>query len=123
MESDDLRNIVSNLTDHTTDPSRPFTGQPHTVQGTRGKTKIEGITFRDLADCVAKAFVDSSACLLKDEKFADELRLRAEDGTLNYNDLFLLPDAGMDPVALIQNISVRVEKTMGIFPNVPKLED
>lgn len=115
---DDLGDILESLTDHTTDPERPFTGQPHTHQGDRGKMEIKGIRFRDLADCVAKAFVDSAGFTLEN---ADEIHQRAEDGTLNVNDLFALDLSQMDPVALIQNIGCRVEKAMGIFPNVPRL--
>ena len=47
MSTDDLADIISSMTDHTTDPARPFTGQPHTENGERGKTEIKGIRFRD----------------------------------------------------------------------------
>ncbi len=42
----------------------------------------------------------------------------AEDGTLNYNDLFSLDLSQMDPVALIQNLGCEVKKAMGIDQNV-----
>lgn len=117
-----LEEIIVGLNDNTTDKDRPFTGQPHTVQGERGKTEIIGIRFRDLADCVCKAFIDVAVLDLKDKTLQEELQQRAEDGTLNYNDLYKLDLSKMDPVALIQNISCRVEKEMGIYPNVQRLE-
>lgn len=110
--------IITSLTDNTTDKDRPFTGQSHTDQGERGKTEIKGIRFRDLADCVVRAFV-AAANFDCDE----ELNQRARDGTLNYNDLFTLDLDKMDPVALIQNIGCEVEKAMGIFPNIPESTD
>lgn len=116
----DLGEIISSLTDHSTDPARPFTGQPHTSQGERGKTEVKGIRFRDLQDCAVKAFVDA-AVLDQEKGWAEELGQRAEDGTLNYNDLFEMDLSQMDPVAFIQNLSCRVEKAMGIHPNVPTL--
>ncbi len=123
MDNDDqqppLGDIISGLTDHTTDKDRPFTGQSHTHQGHRGKTIVEGIRFRDLADCVARAFVHAAGFTLDD---ADAMYGRAEDGTLNYNDLFDMDLSQMDPVALIQNVVCEVEKAMGIFPNVERLK-
>lgn len=119
----DLGDVIMGMSDHQTDKDRPFTGQSHTVQGERGKTLIEGLRFRDLADCVCQAFIDACSCMIGDEDLASELRSRAEDGTLNYNDLFSLPSGDMDPVALIQNVCCRVEKFMGIFPNLPPAPD
>ncbi len=114
MDSAELGDIIRGLTDESTDADRPFTGQPQTDFGVRGKTEVRGIRFRDLSDCAARAFVH--ACPECD------LHGRAEDGTLNYNDLFDLNLADMDPLALIQNLCCEVEKMMGIYPNVPRLE-
>lgn len=121
MEEFDLRDIISGLTDFTTDPDRPFNGQPHTDQGERGKTEIKGIRYRDLADAVCKAWIDAAGHTIEDEQLRDELRQRADDGTLNYNDLYELECGDVDPVALIQSVCCRVEKLMGIYPNVPRL--
>lgn len=112
----DLGVAIMSFSDHTTDPSRPFTGQKHTCQGERGRAEVRGIRFRDLADCVVKAFIDSTP------EVSDELRERADDGTLNYNDLYTLDSSEMDPIALIQNISCRVEKAMKIYPNIVRTE-
>lgn len=112
-----LEDIISNLSDQTTDPDRPFTGQCHTDQGERGKTEVKGIRFRDLADCIIKAFIDSAGFTLDNY---DEMRQRANDGTLNYNDVDELDLSQMDPIALLQNICYRVEKAMDIYPNLSK---
>lgn len=117
-----LEDLLIAVTDHTTDPDRPFTGQPHTVNGQRGKTEVKGIRFRDLADCVVKAWIDAAVHTIEDESLGDELRQRANDGTLNYNDIYQLECGDIDPLALMQNVCCRVEKAMGIFPNVPKLD-
>jgi hypothetical protein len=105
--------MLAGLTDELTHRDRPFTGQAHTETGERGKTEIKGIRFRDLADCIVCAFVD--ACPTR----PDEMRVRADDGTLNYNDIYELDLTGIDPLALVKNAGVRVEKMMGIYPNLP----
>lgn len=114
---DELDDILEAMSDHTTDPDRPFMGQPHTDQGERGKTEIKGIRFRDLADCIVRAFIDAAGFTLEN---ADEMYRRADDGTLNYNDLYQLDLGKMDPLALCENVSCRVEKAMGIYPNLPQ---
>lgn len=121
IEDSDLPDIISSLTNFTTDPERPFNGQRHTSQGERGKTEVRGIRYRDLSDAVCKAWIDAAGHTILDEGLQDELRQRADDGTLNYNDLYELECGDVDPVALIQNVCVRVEKLMGIYPNVPRL--
>lgn len=119
---DDLGDVIMNLTDQTTDPARPFTGQAHTENGDRGNTEVTGIRYRDLADCVVKAWIDSASHTIEDESLADELRQRADDGTLNYNDVYKLECGDVDPLALMQNIVCRVEMAMGIYPNLPNEE-
>ena len=95
------------------DSERPFDGQYHTFFGERGKTEIERIRFRDLADCIATAFV--RVCD-QDDSVEDCLENRAYP----YSRLFSLETAGIDPIAFIQVVSCEVEKAMGVFPNIPK---
>lgn len=116
-----LPELIWSMGDHLTHKDRPFTGQPHTYDGERGKQELSGIRMRDLADCVARAFVDSTLAIVmdEDEELAERLRQGRKDGTLNYNDLYKLPIDRMDPVALIQNITCQVEDAMGIWPNLP----
>ena len=120
-----LGDVISGLSDSTTHKDRPFTGQPHTDQGERGMTEIKGIRFRDLADCVVKAMFDSLLFTMLDcgrDEEHDKWQARVDDGTLNYNDVYMLDFGKIDPLALQQNICCRVEKAMGIFPNVPRLK-
>jgi hypothetical protein len=120
---DELGDIIKQLSDHTTDIKRPFTGQPHTENGERGKTEVKGIRFRDLADCVVKAWIDAAGHTIKNEQRRNELYGRADDGTLNYNDVYEIDCGNVDPLALMQNVVCRVEKAMGIYPNVDKLRE
>lgn len=85
---------------------RPYDGQPHTDEGTRGATLVSGLTFRDVKDCfVIGAFRASG--LSPDQYPAD---------------IYGLDWASMDPLAVAQNMACAMEERMGIFPNVPPLE-
>lgn len=118
--ADELGDMIERLTDETTHRERPFTGQTHTKSGQRGKTEVCRIRFRDLSDCAARAFVYSMG--FEGDHPLAKLRHRAADGTLNYNDLYLLALSEIDPQAFIRNLCVEVEKEMGIYPNVPQLK-
>jgi len=50
-------NTVGGCTDYRNDMERPYDGQPHTSLGTRGKTLVEGLTMRDIKDCMVKGFL------------------------------------------------------------------
>lgn len=80
------------------DRDPPYTGQPHTSYGERGRTEVKGIKFSDLYQAVSVAIKQS--CMDKAE--FDALRI--------------------DPEAVAQNLSCEVERLMGIFPNIPKEE-
>lgn len=84
---------------------RPYDGQPHTDQGERGKQIVEGLTMRDIADCIVKGFLDCGdidrECPIHDDIY-----------TIDLNEI--------DPGALIQNAVCHIERMMGIFPNLPK---
>ena len=88
------------------DRDRPYNGQPHTDCGERGKTLVEGLTMRDISDCIVKGFLDAGG-IETDNPIRD--------------DVYKL-DCDFDPGAVIQNSLCHVEKMMGIFPNIPKLE-
>lgn len=98
---------------------RPYDGQPHTDTGERGKTEVRGVTFRDLHDCLLRAFF-----MAGNDQFPVlyEEALKGENGLICENDLFRLDLSKIDPLALVQNFCCEVERVMGIFPNVPKLE-
>jgi hypothetical protein len=72
------------------DRNRPYLGQSHTADGERGKTSVEGLTMRDVSDCIRRGIA------LATSKYG-----------------------GLDPVAAAQNTCCEIEKMMGIFPNLP----
>ena len=88
------------------DADRPYDGQPHTDHGQRGATEIKGITFRDLRDCFIRACYESSG-----------LPIEEWPGSV-----YDLPWDDMDVIAVAQNLGCNVEKRMGIYPNVSRLE-
>ena len=105
-----IRNVIYGFDDHTTDPGRPFDGQPHTDQGERGKHPTDGLRFRDVADCFLLGWL-----------YASERGSLAESGTATYNDIYE-GDYDVDPLAVMQNMLCEMEKRLGIYPNVPKLK-
>lgn len=112
MNGDVLFAIIEEVTCINKDAtrSRPYNGQPHTQDGIRGKTLVEGLTMRDVADCMAMGLLQASGI--------PELHDAVERGTWTYKDLYKLED--FDPVAAIQCMGCQLEMMMGIFPNVPK---
>ena len=86
------------------DRNRPYDGQWHTDQGERGKTLVDGLTMRDIADCVVMGFLAAGGSY-------------PEDPT--YGDMYKVEEAP-SPFALVQNTMCNVEKMMGIFPNIPE---
>jgi len=101
------------------DRNRPYYGQPHTDTGARGATEIRGITFRDLRDCFIRAVCLSGAQQHPD-LFAEAQK--GEQAALCENDVYRFDFEKLDPMAIYLNLSVEVEKIMGIFPNIPGLE-
>jgi len=147
-------NTVGGCTDYRNDRERPYDGQPHTDFGIRGKTIVEGLTMRDISDCIVKGFLIAAGKhsilsmpldeweknwnlssgsdgeivpkpnpemlerIKKNEFVGDKVDL----GLWRYSDLYLIED-DFDPIAVIQNTLCEIEKMMGIFPNVPKIDD
>ena len=97
------------MSDNTTDPNRPFNGQPQTDQGERGKQPTDGLRFRDVADCFLLGWL-----------YASERGSLAESGTATYNDIYE-GNYDVDPLAVMQNMLCEMERRLGIYPNVPKL--
>lgn len=46
--------------DYRNDRERPYNGQSHTDDGIRGSRIVEGLTMRDIKDCLIKAMLVSS---------------------------------------------------------------
>ncbi len=83
---------------------RPYDGQPHTDQGERGKQIVNGLTMRDIADCIVRGFLDCGG-------IHREVPIRDDIYSINLDDV--------DPGAVIQNAMCHIERYMGIFPNLP----
>jgi hypothetical protein len=134
--------------DYRNDRERPYNGQPWTDDGERGQTEVKGLTMRDIRDCLVKAILASSPCdeylnprnfkkcwdyiqqppkatqfLLDRQKDHPEyLCTKVETGTWRYQDIYQIDFSKIDPGAIAKNLTCEIEKMMGIFPNVPKLE-
>lgn len=96
--------------------NRPYKGQPHTDSGERGKTMIKGITFRDVRDCFILAAFD-----VGNDQLSEEQNGRRAKDRMSLNEIYTLDFNKIDPIAWAQNMAVRIEKMMGIYPNVPPL--
>ena len=105
-----ITDAIYEMGDNTMDPGRPFDGQSHTDQGVRGKTLVEGLRYRDVADCFVLAWLT-----------CDGRHELAESGTATYNDIFEAAPDEVDPLAVMQNMLCEMEKRQGIYPNVPDL--
>jgi hypothetical protein len=113
---DDLRELTVVIARADTNRNRPYDGQPHTFTGQRGRQLLNGINMRDIADCLVKAF--GSAC---NDQLTEEAYRRVENDQFTYQELYDLDLNKSDPVAIIQNLIVEIEKRMNIYPNVPEL--
>lgn len=106
---EDLSTIIEGLSPSSLaahlDRDRPYDGQPHTDTGERGRTLVEGLTYRDVRDCFIRACYESSG-----------LPVGQWPGSV-----YDLPWHEMDIIAVAQNLSVQMEKYQGIYPNVPRL--
>lgn len=93
---------------------RPYNGQPQTTFGERGRTLVEGLTMRDVMDCFIGGVLD---CCGVDQP---ELYAIADQAVMA--DIYDVDLGHLDPGAWWQNMACRIEKMMGIYPNVGKLE-
>jgi len=104
---------IQGSTARSNDRNRPYDGQPHTDAGIRGATLVKGLTFRDIKDCFVKGALLASC----DEELSDLVR----DNDWLQDDIYRIDWKNVDPIAVAQNMSVEMERMMGIYPNVPKL--
>lgn len=110
--------IIECPAEPTTSRDRPYDGQEHTDNGLRGKTFVEGLTMRDIADCYFRAILHSSGDM--------ELNALADSDDIQKIKDTVWHDvnwAALDPVAIQQNLTCNIEKMMGIFPNISKVEE
>lgn len=84
---------------------RPYIGQPHTFTGVRGTDLVQGITMRDVYDCVGVALGICASGKLHD---------RYEEGRgFSTEDLYSVPNQAwtkIDPVAIMQAVCLEIEK-------------
>ena len=85
------------------DRNRPYNGQPWTDDGERGQMMVQGLTMRDIRDCLILAFYSSASPAETPPKSVEDL-----------------PLAEMSLEAISQNLACWLERYMGIFPNLPK---
>ena len=133
--------------DYRNDRERPYNGQNWTDEGERGKTEVKGLTMRDIRDCLIKAMLvsspsnkylneDFSKCwdysqeppkptqyLLDHQNETDFISTKVELGTWRPQDVYKINWGDIDPLVIAQNLTCEIEKMMGIFPNVPILQD
>lgn len=113
---------ATGLHDHSMQRNRPYNGQIHTDTGLRGQTEIKGITFRDLRDAFVRAvLLSTGAETIKGINMRPryEEACKGENACLSAGDLYGFDLDQLDPMAISNNLSVEVEKLMGIFPNLP----
>ena len=110
------------------DKNRPYLEQ----QPKRAAIKIEGLTRRDICDCMVLGILDCKGGFHqeymseKGNKFKSWESLEAADEgykdsytdaeRVTYNDLYRWDLDKIDPVAAIQNMACHLERRMGIFP-------
>jgi hypothetical protein len=97
------------------DRKRPYDGQRHTDQGKRGKTKVKGLTFRDIKDCFVKG-----ALLASGDQHNGIYYDKVKNESWLHSDVYELDWNKLDPIAVWQNMACEIERMMGIYPNVPK---
>lgn len=96
--------------DYRNDRDRPYNGQPHTYQGIRGQQMVEGLTMRDIYDCLMKAFLSCSG--------QEDLYQKVENNTWRYDDVYKVDMEHLDPQAVGKNLTCEIEKMMEIYPNI-----
>ena len=94
------------------DRERPYNGQPQTDHGKRGATLVAGLTMRDIGDCFAQALLDCCG--------VDQPNLYARANRALNRDMYEVDLSLIDPGAWLQNLTCRIEKMMGIYPNVER---
>lgn len=115
---------IENKKGYRNDRNRPYGGSPHMTDGIRGKQNVEGLTVRDVRDCLIQAFLASSGdpeiaskCFeisndpdRKDSEYADK-------GDWQPKDVYKVDLKSIDPMAVCQNLMCFIEYYMGIYPN------
>jgi len=120
--NNELNSDLSNLGDIINDVMH--SGQPHTILGIRGQQEMK-LKEIQIAECFLRGMLDGATYYSLDKN--GNLTNRIETEKLEYHHLIdiiykveWLKD--FDPVAVVQCAGCHLEKILGIYPNVPKLE-
>lgn len=100
------------------------TPQPHTILGQRGQ-QVMTLKEIQIAECFLRGMLDGGTHYNLDKN--DNLTNATPAENLEYHHLIDLIykvawREDFDPVAIIQCAGCHLEKVLGIYPNVPKLE-
>lgn len=95
------------------DRTRPYDGQPQTVDGKRGSELVAGLTMRDVRDCFVKGVLRSTG--------ETEHNSLVTKDVWKATDVYTVDATQLDMLAVSQNMLVEMERMMGIYPNVPPL--
>lgn len=134
--------------DYRNDRERPYNGQIHTDDGQRGSQLVEGLTMRDIKDCLIRAMLISSPSkkyleadtflkcwdfttephtptqfLLDHQNETDFISNKVELGTWRPQDVYKINWDDIDPLAIAKNMTCEIEKMMNIFPNISPLKN
>jgi hypothetical protein len=121
-------NSSMSSSDYRNDRERPYNGQKHTTNGHRGKQLVEGLTMRDIKDCIVQGFLISAVnddlhnkvC----EKDKEMIGTKYESkNNWRESDLYKINFDDVDPIAILQNTMCFIEHYMGIYPNVEELKE
>ena len=119
---EELKSDLSNLGDIINEVQH--SGQPHTILGIRGQQEMK-LKDIQICECFLRGMLDGATYWGITP--AGELTNNLPPEKMEYHHLI---DAiyrvkwieNFDPVAIVQCASVHLEKVLGIYPNVPKLE-
>jgi hypothetical protein len=97
--------------------------QPHTILGIRGQQEMK-LKEIQICECFLRGMLDGATYWNLDKE--GNLTNNIDSEKLEYHHLIdiiykveWMKD--FDPVAIVQNASCHLEKVLGIYPNVPKL--
>jgi hypothetical protein len=120
MENE-LNPDLSNLGDIINDVIH--SGQPHTILGERGQQEMK-LKEIQICECFLRGMLDGGTYWNLDEN--GNLTNNIDPEKLEYHHLIDIIYKvkwlkNFDPVAIVQSAGCHLEKVLGIYPNVPKL--
>lgn len=123
-----LLEVLDSLHENSCDRNRPYIGLDHSFFGERGSTLVEGLTIRDIFDCIILGVlsckqIDNNLPTIMVDKNGNKTSdySKVEDSYIDptkvkYKHIYL--DGNVDHISAAQNAVCFIERRMGIFPNV-----